>query len=709
LIERAFPTTVYRDETDPVSKKTIKVVATDKAGHPIQSKEALKLKQQLLDGLSALHLPENPLDQLVNHFGEFHVSEITGRSRRLIRDKRTGETHYKKRAPEGVPMHRVNVYGMEKFQAGETRIAIISDAGSIGISLHASNRARNHQRRVHITHELGWSADKQMQCFGRTHRSDQAVPPEYVLLSTELGGEKRFSSTIARRLGSLGALTKGDRGAADNTDWARYNFETQEGKAALSLLFRRIVDGEAVPGLEDPKQTLRDIGLLVRCGDGEEVRAADQRNVPRFLNRILALGVEEQNALFDYFAELFDQTVSYAKANGTFDAGVTDIKALAIRATKPARIVHIDSVTGAETILHPLEVDRWSPRIDFERADRMRTWSSGAFYRDKKGRFVLAVKSGRHTDPTKGTTYSTFALWKPEGPRVDYLSQDELHANYVPVRPDHARWWWTQAYDKVPVIHTTEINIIGGAIVPLWERLKANKEAKLRVLRVSTEDGRRIVGIEIPPKRLGAVLRAMGIRTVVTDPDDVFAAVLKHGDEIPLASNMKLKLATHAKAPAIELECAEPKQFPELRKLGLLNEQIKWKQRFFVPTDEKKGLAVLTALVKRYPVLAPKEQGMDSLPAKPEVDPSAAKLVRLEEWVLPPDEAVVVSSPDLVRADEPTQPLRHFDAVPEVLPFVASETTDDGSSRFLVMDLPLIRNGRRKAPILEQGLLFDLN
>ena len=46
----------------------------------MQSKEALELKQKLLDGLSALHLPENPLDQLVNHFGETNVSEITGRS-----------------------------------------------------------------------------------------------------------------------------------------------------------------------------------------------------------------------------------------------------------------------------------------------------------------------------------------------------------------------------------------------------------------------------------------------------------------------------------------------------------------------------------------------------------------------------------------------------------------------------------------------------
>ena len=47
------------------------------------------MKQELIDGLSALELPENPLDQLVNHFGERNVAELTGRTRRLIRDSRT--------------------------------------------------------------------------------------------------------------------------------------------------------------------------------------------------------------------------------------------------------------------------------------------------------------------------------------------------------------------------------------------------------------------------------------------------------------------------------------------------------------------------------------------------------------------------------------------------------------------------------------------
>ncbi len=114
------------------------------------------MKQEVIDGLSALELPENPLDQLVNHFGERNVAELTGRTRRLIRDSR-GHVEYKKRNPEGVAMHRTNVHEMEQFQSGKKRVAIISDAAAMGISLHASNRAENRQRRVHVTLELGWS------------------------------------------------------------------------------------------------------------------------------------------------------------------------------------------------------------------------------------------------------------------------------------------------------------------------------------------------------------------------------------------------------------------------------------------------------------------------------------------------------------------------------------------------------------------------
>jgi C-terminal domain on Strawberry notch homologue/P-loop containing NTP hydrolase pore-1 len=652
MVDRAFPTTLYQDVTDPVTKKTIQVPVRDAHNNPVQSKEALRMKQEVIDGLSALELPENPLDQLVNHSGERNVAELTGRTRRLIRDSRSGRVLYKKRNPEGVAMHRTNVHEMDQFQSGKKRIAIISDAASMGISLHASNRAENRQRRVQITLELGWSADKQMQTFGRTHRSDQAVPPEYVLLSTELGGEKRFSSTIARRLGSLGALTKGDRGAANSGDLAKYNFETQEGRAALCLMFRRIVEGQEVPGLENPRQTLRDIGLLVRTRDGgEEVRKEDLLNVPRFLNRVLALDVENQNALFDYFADLYDQTVCFAKANGTFDEGVTDIKALAIRVAENPRVVHTDEITGAQTTHYTLEIDVPSKAVSFDEAQRVRKRKTGAFFRHRKnGHFILAIESGLHTNAETGNSYRTFAVWKPEAARSSYIHDEELTEKYRPVIPGKARQWWTEKHAAVPPIETVETHIIGGAIIPLWQRFKTHEEARLRVVRVTTDEGQRIVGIRIPPEQVGEVLRALALTRDLREPDEIFYAVLDEGEEVELTANLRLKRSFVHKQTTIELCGADPYKFGELRELGLINEQIDWKQRFFVATDETDGVEILSALLERYPVMVSEEANEDvSSRAKsdesPEIRPT--QIVNLDEWFISVAEVEPSNEPEL--------------------------------------------------------------
>jgi hypothetical protein len=133
-----------------------------------------------------------------------------------------------------------NVAEAQSFMEGTKRILVFSDAGGTGRSYHADLGARNQQRRVHFLLEPGWRADNAIQGLGRTNRTNQASAPLFRPVTTDVKGERRFISTIARRLDALGALTRGQRqtGGQNLFDPAD-NLESDYARDALSRASQR--------------------------------------------------------------------------------------------------------------------------------------------------------------------------------------------------------------------------------------------------------------------------------------------------------------------------------------------------------------------------------------------------------------------------------------------------------------------------------------
>ena len=118
-----------------LAKAPAKVGALDNVDFELN----LELRKTFEDAAHALRLPNSVLDRLIHELGgSDKVAEMTGRQGGLVRD---GDKvrHEVRRVSEGA-RNKANLYEREQFNSGKKLVAIISEAASAGISLHADKR-----------------------------------------------------------------------------------------------------------------------------------------------------------------------------------------------------------------------------------------------------------------------------------------------------------------------------------------------------------------------------------------------------------------------------------------------------------------------------------------------------------------------------------------------------------------------------------------
>jgi hypothetical protein len=598
LVERSFPTQQYEEFEDPDTGKTGMRPVMDSAGNPVENREAVAMREKLIGMVSSVRVPQGPLDLILDHFGTDVVAEVTGRKRRFVlKDDGKGS---RRRMEESRPGSS-NVGEVEAFQDGRKRALVFSDAGGTGRSYHADNKAKSKgARRVHYLVQAGWRADKAVQGFGRTHRTNQASAPVFRLATTDLPGQRRFISSVARRLAQLGALTKGQRQAGDQGLFtARDNLESHEAELALEGffldLYRGGVEGMSIDEFET--QT----GLQLRKRDpstGATLGLKDELPaITQFLNRLLSLKIDAQNLVFNAFAERLDSIIEARRDAGVLDLGLETVTADKIEKTADT-VVFTSPDSGAETRHVTLKLSNRYHPFTMEQAEQRKVI---AWVKSPKGRVYAMAGASNHTEKG-GAIIEQIRLLSPvSGSRVQPRRTIEgPQSKWTKIERADAETLWAAEIAAQPEFVSKDLHLITGAVLPIWDRLKGTP----RVVRLETDTGERLLGRVVENAALDVTLKALGAGTgtAKVTPHQLFERIME-GGTARLANRWTLKRSLVGGDHRIEL--IGPATWSEgeaVKKEGVTSEIISYRTRYFVPVDEDEGPKVLAAVTEFRPV-----------------------------------------------------------------------------------------------------------
>ncbi|MCL5405187.1 MAG: RNA methylase, partial [Deltaproteobacteria bacterium] len=82
-VRNGFPVAAYEASQD-ADGKIIYVPVLDSEGNQVFDRDAIALRDSLIETLEQIRVPENPLDSIINAFGPDRVGEVTGRKRRFV-------------------------------------------------------------------------------------------------------------------------------------------------------------------------------------------------------------------------------------------------------------------------------------------------------------------------------------------------------------------------------------------------------------------------------------------------------------------------------------------------------------------------------------------------------------------------------------------------------------------------------------------------
>ena len=256
--------------------------------------------------------PISPIDYMHNELRKagYKTEEITGR---------TSTLNYE----SGIPILtsrsaniKQRVGAVRAFNNGTADVIILNQAGSTGLSLHASDKFKDQRKRHMIIVQPEKNIDTHMQMLGRVHRTGQVVAPAYSQMMADIPAEMRPAAVLLKKMASLNANTTASRKSAVTAEGAVDFMNDYGGQIAQEFLRDNPEVHEAIGGKKIVELT-------------EDPTDATENDIRRLTGYIPILPIKEQEEIYKDMIDRYNDLIERENSMGSnkLEAKAVDLDA----------------------------------------------------------------------------------------------------------------------------------------------------------------------------------------------------------------------------------------------------------------------------------------------------------------------------------------------------------------------------------------------
>ena len=297
--------------------------------------------------------PISPIDYMHAELRKAKIIDKDGNERNVKTDEITGRTNlvnYQDGKPvlgSRNPKIAQRVQAVKDFNSGKADVIILNQAGSTGLSLHASSKFKDQRKRHMIIAQAEKNIDTHMQMLGRVHRTGQIIPPAYSQMMADIPAEMRPAAILLKKMASLNANTTASRKSAVTAEGSVDFMNDYGGQVAQEYLrdnpeVHKALGGDRVLGLaEDPTE-----------GDEDDIR--------KLTGYIPILPIEQQEEIYKDLVDRYNELIEREDSMGTnkLEAKATDLDAKTIESKQITEDKGDPSVFAQPAFMERVDVKR---------------------------------------------------------------------------------------------------------------------------------------------------------------------------------------------------------------------------------------------------------------------------------------------------------------------------------------------------------------